>query len=885
MLRRAKGLHLFLSFVLVLSMFAGVGISSGRADAAVPIVIDGLKDPYWEQVEVLGNSPSPGWEGFHIGELRMTSDDAYLYYYVSAVNVPNWGDNGMFIDIALNVNGVDSGADGNPWAAQFTYRGMPYKPQIHIVQRVKNDSEVNGAAVYRDGNLLLATWEDAKGAEFAVNRQFGFEGKIPLGLLGLQEGDAVYAHVTLSGNRSEEHGAFDTIPEDPGNAIAQSWNESGARNVQSVYAPRPHVVGSETARLAVIGIDPANGAADVPVNLNRITVRFNDTIALSGSDSPSVTDADSTLSVSGDTLVFDLDGDLAYGRTYTVTIPAGSVEGVLYGALDRTLTFSFSTPAAPSMTYRVHYYRYDGKQLNWDMWAWIDGQEGKAFGFTGLDEDGFAVGEIRLPADAVNVITRPGNWSQQEPDRRIVMPPGRSEVDVWIIEGVTTVFYSKEEADVSPRVRAALMDSISTIDVVTTHEIDGSKLNDFTLFNVTRSETVDVAAVSTGASSVRLTVLEPGKIDVRDLYEVRHPEFRAGRVTMRRVLDDPRFYYGGNDLGLTYAPSGSTFKVWAPTATDVRLALYDDAGTYNAAGIVEDHAGGTELQMSRESNGVWSVHVSGNLAGKYYMYRAAFADGTVHYAVDPYARAVAANGARTAIVPLDATDPADWHLDAKPAFLNPTDAIVYELHVRDFSIHAESGMAYKGKYLAFTETGLKDANGNSLGIDHLAELGVTHVHLLPVYDFKTVNELTVDDPSSDDPKFNWGYDPQNYNVPEGSYSTNPRDPAENGQGAARQGHPGHHGRRVQPYVRDRERAVQQARAGLLLPHGPNRPVHERFRRRQRNRHRASDGAQVHQGFRPLLGRGVPYRRIPFRPDGAHRHDDDGANCGGTAPGR
>src|SRR5690606_23500177 len=255
----------------------------------------------------------------------------YLYYYVSAENVPNWGDNGMFIDIALNVNGVDSGDDGNPWAAQFTYSGMTNKPQIHIVQRVKNDSEVNGAAVYRDGDLVLATWEDAKGAEFAVNRQHGFEGKIPLDLLGLQKGDVVYAHVTLSGNNTAEHGAFDTIPEDPGNAIAQSWNESGARrNVQSVYAPRPHVVGSETARLAVIEIDPANGAADVPVNLDRITVRFNDTIELSGSDSPSVTDAVYTLSVSGDTLVFDLDGDLAYGRAYTVTIPAGSVEGVLY---------------------------------------------------------------------------------------------------------------------------------------------------------------------------------------------------------------------------------------------------------------------------------------------------------------------------------------------------------------------------------------------------------------------------------------------------------------------------------------------------------------------------------------------------------------------------
>ena len=776
LVRRAKWMHLFLSFVLVLPMFAGVGAPPVRADAGgLPIVIDGYKDAYWEQVDVLGTSPNPGWQGFRIGELRMATDGTYLYYFVSAVNVPNWGERGMFIDIALNVNGEDSGLDGNPWAAQFNYTGMPFKPHIHIMQRLKQDDRIESAQVYRDGELVLSTESDLKGAEFAVHRLHGFEGKIPLDVLGLQEGDILHPHVTLGGNENY-HGAFDTIPEDPGNAIAQSWDETGARNVQSVYA-NPFVVSAATAQLAVVGIDPANGAADVPVDLDRITVRFNDAITLTVGDSPSVTDAVYSLSVLEDTLVFDLDGDLAYGRTYTVTIPAGSVKGILYGELDRTLTFSFSTQAAPIRTYRVHYYRYDGHQLDWDMWAWIDGQEGREFDFTGLDEDGFAVGEIRLPADEINLITRPGNWSQQEPDRRLVMPAGLNEVDVWIIEGDTTVYYSREDADVSPRVRAALMDSFTAIDVVTTHGIDSGKLNAFTLYNATREKAVNVSAVSTGANSVRLTVLEPDEIDVRDLYEVRHPDFRAGRVTMRRILDDPRFYYDGDDLGLTYAPAGSTFKVWAPTATDVRLAIYDDAGTYNAAGIVEDHTGGLEVPMTREPNGVWSVRVDGDVAGKYYMYRVAFADGTVNYAVDPYARAVAANGARTAIVPLETTDPPGWDEDAKPSFLNPTDAIIYELHVRDFSIHAQSGMTHKGKYLAFTETGRKDANGNSLGIDHLAELGVTHVHLLPVYDFKTVNELTVDDPSSSDPKFNWGYDPQNYNVPEGSYSTDPRNPA------------------------------------------------------------------------------------------------------------
>src|SRR5690606_1763219 len=236
------------------------------------------------------------------------------------------------------------------------------------------------------------------------------------------------------------------------------------------------------------------------------------------------------------------------------------------------------------------------------------------------------------------------------------------------------------------------------------------------------------------------------------------------------------FYYDGNDLGLTYTKEKSTFKVWAPTAMKVSVALYDDAGEYNDAGVVEDHSGGEETEMTRASNGVWSLTIYGNLEGKFYMYKVEFADGTIHYAVDPYAKAVSANGQRSAIVDLSSTNPDNWKPEEKPAMVHPTDAIIYELHVRDFSINEKSGMDHKGKYLAFTEKGTKDAKGNSTGIDHLKDLGITHVHLLPVYDFKTVNELTVDDPESTNPKFNWGYDPQNYNVPEGSYSTDPENP-------------------------------------------------------------------------------------------------------------
>ncbi|MCM3133554.1 type I pullulanase [Paenibacillus polysaccharolyticus] len=238
------------------------------------------------------------------------------------------------------------------------------------------------------------------------------------------------------------------------------------------------------------------------------------------------------------------------------------------------------------------------------------------------------------------------------------------------------------------------------------------------------------------------------------------------------------FCYEGNDLGLTYTSAASTFKVWAPTAQLVNILVFEYEGEYNDLGEVTQHEDGQAFEMTRDPDGIWQRTLSGDWAGHFYMYRIVHHDQGVEVVADPYARAVTANGQRTAIIDLNMTHPEGWDQDVKPAFVSPVDAIIYELHVRDFSSDPQAELPYKGKYMAFTATGLTDEAGNSIGVDHLVELGITHVHLLPVADYQTVNELAVEntDRTAKVP-YNWGYDPQHYNVPEGSYSTNPREPA------------------------------------------------------------------------------------------------------------
>lgn len=421
-------------------------------------------------------------------------------------------------------------------------------------------------------------------------------------------------------------------------------------------------------------------------------------------------------------------------------------------------------------TYTINYYRLDGKQSEWDMWIWENGKDGAAYPFSETTEDGYAKTTLQFSSNVLNLITRPGNWSTQEMNRKIEITQGNS-IEVWVVQDVQEVYKSKP--DISPSIQAALMDSKTEINVKTNRELTSDIT--FKLKDVQTNQEITTTTTKLSTNKVKLNIADPTQIDVRKVYEVEATGFASKTVTMRNVLNDDSFYYDGTDLGYTYSPTQTSFKLWAPTATHVSLALFNDEGIYEGA-FVKDNAGGMEAPMSRAENGVWSITVQENVLNKFYLYKVEFADGTTNYAVDPYARSTSPNGQRTAIIDLDSTDPANFQPEVKPPYVSPTDAILYELHVRDFSIDENSGMLNKGKYLAFTEKHSSGPNGVKTGVSSLKELGVTHVHLLPVYDFGSVNELTVNDPNSSDPKFNWGYDPIHFNVPEGSYSTDPHNP-------------------------------------------------------------------------------------------------------------
>ena len=233
---------------------------------------------------------------------------------------------------------------------------------------------------------------------------------------------------------------------------------------------------------------------------------------------------------------------------------------------------------------------------------------------------------------------------------------------------------------------------------------------------------------------------------------------------------DTQYGYDGKDLGATYTLSATTFKVWAPTATSVKLNIYSEGSGGNKISTTD---------MSK-NNGVWSKKLDGDYKNKFYTYTVTAKNvtgstTTTKETQDIYSVATGVNGQRSQIVDLNSTNPEGWDKDAHVLLEKNTDSYVWEVHVKDFSYDSKSGVSAKnrGKYLAFTETGttLNNDGKTSTGIDYLKKLGVTTVQITPFYDF---SKNSIDETGSND-QFNWGYDPVNYNVPEGAYSSNPYD--------------------------------------------------------------------------------------------------------------
>ena len=218
---------------------------------------------------------------------------------------------------------------------------------------------------------------------------------------------------------------------------------------------------------------------------------------------------------------------------------------------------------------------------------------------------------------------------------------------------------------------------------------------------------------------------------------------------------EEKYTYPGSDLGAVWSQDKTAFRLWSPTAKAAWVKLYRSGGP-EESDLLE------VLPMTAAEKGTWTAEKAGNLNGIYYTFLVDV-NGKIAEACDPYARTTGVNGIRAMVLDLASTNPEGWDTDTNP---NPmttiTDAVLYELHVRDLSSDEHSGITHKGKFLGLTET------GTGTGLDHIKSMGITHLHLLPVYDYGSVDET-----GKSGKQYNWGYDPMNFNVPEGSYATDP----------------------------------------------------------------------------------------------------------------
>ena len=430
------------------------------------------------------------------------------------------------------------------------------------------------------------------------------------------------------------------------------------------------------------------------------------------------------------------------------------------------------------ITVRVHYTRADNNYTNWNIYMWNNLGAGQ-FDFTDISSTE-AVGLIEQDgreAMSVNFKIRKSvgsnEWAEQESEVNVDLSKIISgTIDVYYSNGSYTTKYN-DDVVMGNKVTAVELDyENNTITIKTTISAADPETA-FVLVNTEDADDTTTMTYNASKSSGSTYVYDvSGNLDLVTLYQykvkftedAKFPDklydININSVYATKKFAD-EFTYTGNDLGATWTSASTKFVLWAPTAEEVSVNIYT-SGTAGTNDLEKTVA------MAKGQNGTWIVSVNGDLNGKYYTYSVKVNGETIE-AIDPYARSAGVNGNRGMILNLAATDPVDgWSEITAPSSYN--NAVIYELHVRDFSIDDSSGVKdeWQGKFLGLTQSGTTTAGGSTTGLDYLVDLGITHLHLLPIYDYGSVDETTCN-------TFNWGYDPQNYNVPEGSYSTNPYD--------------------------------------------------------------------------------------------------------------
>ena len=426
-------------------------------------------------------------------------------------------------------------------------------------------------------------------------------------------------------------------------------------------------------------------------------------------------------------------------------------------------------------TRQLTFYWY-GESVNYDtcdMWIWYPNADGHGYLFHPCEYGVKVVLNVPEDISRVGFIVRkncsdPGgaSWGDATKDYdgdRYAELTGNI-TDVYLKPGDGNQYMSDDGGKTLYQERKMTLAGIADLNQIQYFLNPAVRIESLDRVKVTDQETgrlLEVTGLSSLNNNVVTGIITVGEeLDLSRLYTVEIEGYEPVTAMPTKVFDTQAFAekynYDGDDLGAVTGKNGTIFRVWAPTASRVQLNLFEAGDSCDAYDTQE---------MTRGDKGVWSVEASCGY-GTYYTYLVTTSAGEQE-AVDPYARAVGVNGNRGMVIDLSATDPEgfaeDTFIDSISAY---NEAIIWEVHVRDFS-NSLTSSAYPGKYLAFTEHGLVNAAGEPAGMDYLTDLGITHVHLQPVYDYATVDE------ASDEPQFNWGYDPKNYNVPEGSYSTDP----------------------------------------------------------------------------------------------------------------
>ncbi|MDU3901853.1 MAG: type I pullulanase [Bifidobacterium breve] len=477
------------------------------------------------------------------------------------------------------------------------------------------------------------------------------------------------------------------------------------------------------------------------------------------------------------------------GGDRTIDGSTGTAEIWVDGANpDETLTEAPDgyKKAANQIDVTIHYHRLaddytseDGMKA-WDIWGWADGVNGAAYPFTEHDDYGL-IAKYTLKGSGMSTpqfIVRYGgdSWEAKDPnDENRTIPQsaitvnadGTASAEIWLVQGDTTIYTNGTLYDAKGMIVSAEMTDFNTITVKLNKALTIDKPAD-----AVSVEGVKIKDVKASGNTVTITTAD--NLDVTKAYKVTIEDYGTQNVSLGAVVRsdafDKKYAYDGDDLGVTYKAEKSTFKLWAPTATKVTLRLYADSTDPKAA-----QTDAVTLEKSGKK-GVWTFAVDKDLKDYAYDYELTFADGTVNTSADPYATAAVANGERSVVLSGKEKGDAGKRM---ASFSKPTDAIITEANVRDMTINPNSGVseANRGKYLGFVEEGTTvdgKQGAASTGIDYLKSLGVTHVQIMPVYDYGSVDE-TGD--LSYGAQYNWGYDPENYNVPEGSYSSDPSDPS------------------------------------------------------------------------------------------------------------